>query len=510
MMLGGAIPVLRVAAKRWRLFVSLAAAAGSLWCVAGAYAGSKPVISGLSAVPATVVSGGTTTVTASVSDAASCTLSANKEVPGLPVTFSCESGSVSQEVVMPKSTGKKAAKYKLTLSATGVGGEAKGKLTVSVSVAIAIGVAAGERASCALFSSGHVKCWGLNEFGELGNGGKGKKHDTPVEVDGITNAVEVDTGGQSGCALLASGHVDCWGRNDSGQVGDGTFQNKSTPAEVQGISNATQVEVGGESACALLATEHVECWGANRFSQLGVGMTGEELASSDVPLEVRGVSDASYLSGKSVSVCAVLTDGHVDCWGNNSHGQLGDGNHEEGGEGAVPGQATPVVVEGVEDAVQVSMNGANGCVLLATGHAACWGANWAGQLGTGSKTGPETCGEFSCSTVPVEVQGVSTAAQVAIVQATTCVLLSGGRVECRGENSVGLLGIGKTEREEQDSLTPVEPLGIAGTTQLAGGWGHICALLAGGHIRCWGAGEYGEIGDGRYGEATKPAEVVGI
>lgn len=236
-------------------------------------------------------------------------------------------------------------------------------------------------------------------------------------------------------------------------------------------------------------------------------MTGEELASSDVPLEVQGVSDATYLSGRLGGVCAVLTDGHVECWGVNAEGRFGDGTYEVA---PFVGQATPVEVEGVEDAVQVDVGRENTCALLATGHAACWGANWAGQLGTGSKTGPETCRQFSCSTVPVELRGVSTAAQVATIEATTFVLSSAGGVKCLGNNSVGLLGIGKTEQQERCSLTFVEPLGIAGTTQLSAGNGHMCALIQGGHIRCWGAGQCGEIGDGKYGDATKPAQVVGI
>ncbi len=103
----------------------------------------KPLITGLAASPSSVASGGNTTVSASVSEATKCTLSANKAVPGLPVTFSCESGSVSREVAMPQNAGKKAASYKLTLEATGAGGNAKGKLTIEVGLAGATSISTG-------------------------------------------------------------------------------------------------------------------------------------------------------------------------------------------------------------------------------------------------------------------------------------------------------------------------------------------------------------------------------
>ena len=117
--------------QRVLIVTTLAVLAGCLG--APAYASAKPTITGLAASPSQVASGGTVTVSATVSEATECTLSANKAVAGLPASFSCESGSVSHEVVMPQNTKKgKAARYKLTLSAKGSGGKTKAVAAVLV------------------------------------------------------------------------------------------------------------------------------------------------------------------------------------------------------------------------------------------------------------------------------------------------------------------------------------------------------------------------------------------
>ena len=102
---------------------------------ASAAVASKPSITGLTAAPNPVASGGTVTVSASVTAATECTISANKTVAGLPVSFSCESGSVSQEVAMPENSGTKAVKYSLKLTAKGAGGVAKQNAKVTVNPA---------------------------------------------------------------------------------------------------------------------------------------------------------------------------------------------------------------------------------------------------------------------------------------------------------------------------------------------------------------------------------------
>ncbi|HTY95727.1 MAG TPA: hypothetical protein VMB91_01715 [Solirubrobacteraceae bacterium] len=504
---------------------------GLLLCgvlASSAYAkGSKPVITGPVASPSSVASGGSTTVSASVSGATTCKLSANKTVGGLPATFSCESGSVSYEVVMPQNAGKKAGKYILTLEATGAGGRAKAKLPVEVGTATAASITTDGTDTCAVLTTGHIKCWGGNTSGEVGDGKSspnvGKAQWVPAEVTGISEAKEVETGGTHACALLETGHVECWGGEANGSLGNGVaegpkvcaknrFPCSLTPVEVTGITSA--VQLGGQASCALLSSGHVECWGSNLSGALGNGISGSELAYSDVPVEVVGIADATQVS--QGSTCAMLSSGHVECWGSNYSGRLGHGI----GDAELAYSDVPVEALGISDGAQL----AGTCALLSSGHVDCWGENTRGLLGDGTDTGPEQCGtkgQVACSTAPVEVLGITEATQVAqqaelAGEGSACALLSSGHVECWGPNADGQLGDG--ERETGPSLTPVQVIGLEDATQISASRGTACALLASGHIKCWGEGRSGQLGVpertlesfGDFGRTGTPIEVAGI
>lgn len=210
----------------------------------------------------------------------------------------------------------KAIKYKLTLTATGAGGAAKAKATVSVTHGdAASSVSAGGSHTWALLSGDHVGCWGDNENGQLGSGSTKKKIQTSfVEVQGIDDASQIAGGEDHTCALLSSAHIECWGANGSGELGDGERgESRDSPMEVKDIADATRVSAGDELTCALLSSDHVDCWGSNQDGQ------------SDTPVEVQGIGTAAQISGGFDHSCAMLPGGHVECWGGNSLGQLGDG-----------------------------------------------------------------------------------------------------------------------------------------------------------------------------------------
>ncbi len=470
-----------------------------LLAATAAYAGSKPVVSGQMATPSLVASGGTTTVTASVSGATSCTLSSNKAVGGLPATFSCESGNVNREVTMPQNEGKKAVKYKLTLIAAGTGGSAKVKLTIDVGTPTAMSISADSSDTCALLTTRRVMCWGENNDGQVGSGKTTKPEGLPAQIPSIADANEVAVGGGHACALLATGHVECWGEERRGSLGNGISEGpkecaggedacSKVPVEVQGVSDA--VQLGGNASCVLLSNGHVECWGENLNGQLGNGMSRSELEYSTVPVEVVGISNATQLAAHSQ--CVLLPTGHVECWGYNEQGQLGD---EWVGHGnPMPSHSSDIPVEalGVTDAAQ--LNGS--CALLTTGHLDCWGSNEYGQVGDDTDTGPDHCGlhaEIPCSTVPVEVSDVTQAIQVAQGSFHACGLLSSGQVECWGSNEDGQLGNGEHGAGKL-SLAPVPVVEVTTAVQIEAGTAHACALLASGHIKCWGAGSSGQLG----------------
>ena len=91
----------------------------------------------------------------------------------------------------------------------------------------------------------------------------------PVSVRGISTAIAITAGEEHTCALLRSGSVQCWGRNDEGELGNGTIRSSSVPVRVRTISTATHVAAGIRFTCALLSDGAMRCWGDDRYGQLG-------------------------------------------------------------------------------------------------------------------------------------------------------------------------------------------------------------------------------------------------
>ena len=134
------------------------------------------------------------------------------------------------------------------------------------------------------------------------------------------------------------------------------------------------------------------------------------------------------MTAGNFQVCALLKDSHVDCWGMNAYGGLGNGGESS---------TKPTEVNGIDDATHVSTGDDHSCAELATGHVTCWGENSVGELGDGTDTGPESCGlegedKFPCSQVPVFVSGIATAVGVGLGEWHSCAVLEGGHVACWG------------------------------------------------------------------------------
>ncbi len=161
----------------------------------------------------------------------------------------------------------------------------------------------------------------------------------------------------------------------------------------------------------------------------------------------------------------------------------------------------------------VSAGGATTCGVTSSGGAKCWGANWAGQLGIGNSTGPETCTytpgfSLPCSRTPVGVFGLgSGVAAVAVGDYFACALTSGGAVKCWGGNNVGQLGNGTMI----GSSTPVGVSGLgSGVASVSAGDSYTCALIAGGGVKCWGYNFAGQLGDGTTNNRLTPVDVSGL
>ena len=180
-------------------------------------------------------------------------------------------------------------------------------------------LAAGDWHTCAVTTVGGVKCWGENLNGQLGDGTFGTNRPAPVNVIGLSSGVAAVAGGElHSCGLTNAGAVKCWGRNDVGQVGDGTVSSiRTAPADVVDLSSdVVAIAVGGRHTCAVTATGGAKCWGYNASGQLGDGTTMTRFT----PVDVLGLAgNAIAIAGGHSHTCGV-----VQCWGGNVRGTLGD------------------------------------------------------------------------------------------------------------------------------------------------------------------------------------------
>jgi len=150
----------------------------------------------------------------------------------------------------------------------------------------ATAITAGYNHTCALLSDGTVQCWGLNAVGQLGSqsvdGGRGSL--VPLTVQGLSNVTAMSAGGYHTCALLSGGSVRCWGSNQYGELGNGMAGTPGfPPVAVSGLNSATAIGAGEEHSCAILSSGAAECWGGDGSGQLGDGT----MISSSTPVAVR-------------------------------------------------------------------------------------------------------------------------------------------------------------------------------------------------------------------------------
>lgn len=237
-------------------------------------------------------------------------------------------------------------------------------------------VATGGAVSCAALADGAVACWGDNGNGQLGSGALGAPESTtPVTVAGISDATRVAVGDAHVCAVRATGTVACWGRGLEGQLGGGTSTSSTTPVDVLDISDAVDVVAGAKFTCALQGSGAVSCWGANDLLQLGNAST--TAAEASAPVAVDTASGVTSLAAGAGFACAVQGADAVLCWGDNASGQLGRG---------APGTAAAVgAVTGLDglSAHRVMTMSEAACMQSTSGVIQCWGDNTSGQLATG-------------------------------------------------------------------------------------------------------------------------------
>jgi cysteine-rich repeat protein len=333
--------------------------------------------------------------------------------------------------------------------------------------AAAVALTAGNSHTCALMADQSVRCWGANADGQLGLGNTNTVGDDEVP-DAAHAAVPlgamvtaVAAGGNDTCAILQDGSLRCWGLNDYGQLGLGntnTIGDDELPsaavAEVSLGDTAAAVAAGGEHTCAILGSvgglgsSTVRCWGRNNVGQLGLGNSAE-IGDNELPTAVAALA---FLNGPFDTIVAGVTrtflhqsnDNGVEVWGDNSDGGLGAGTTEDFtmlpatklGNLTFDGALVP----------EESAGAYHACVRTQNQLFRCWGVNDKGQLGLGTTA---TLGDVEAVNLAPPVDLGSDAAghgHYSTVMATgaahTCVLLETGKLLCWGENAGGQLGLG--------------------------------------------------------------------
>ena len=397
----------------------------------------------------------------------------------------------------------------------------------------AVAIATGEEHSCALHQNGKISCWGYNLWGRLGNGQSGaEESDTPVEVtgisnakdiaavagldhtcvllesgsiscwgyykrfgidqrstsieiveiDGISNAIDIAAGWFHSCALHETGTISCWGVNSSGALAFEYFD----PVEVEGITDAAAVAAGSGHSCALHENGTISCWGDNSSGQLGNGTGGELADESIVPVRVNGISDAVAISAGGIHSCALHENGTISCWGDNSSGQLGNGTGGEIGDGSL----VPVQVSFINDATAITTGFIHTCAARENGTVACWGSNLHAQLGTLRLPDSES--------LPGVVPGITDAVSITSGFTRSCALREIGTIKCWSTHAYG-----------DPVIDEVKAIAIGGLDDGLDEYTYYCAVRQNGKVYCWGNNYYGQLGNEAIWSAV-PVKVVGF
>jgi alpha-tubulin suppressor-like RCC1 family protein len=246
-------------------------------------------------------------------------------------------------------------------------------------------IAGGGYHSLALTSSGQVLAWGYNLYGQLGNGSN-TFSSTPVQVSlpSGTTVTAIAGGWNHSLALTSTGQVLAWGLNQYGQLGNGTVTDSNTPVQVSLPSGTTAVAIaaGEGHSVVVTSTGQVLAWGSNQYGQLG----NETTIDSSTPVAVSlpsGTTVTAIAAGDYHSL-ALTSSGQELAWGANFSGQLGNGSTTD--------SSTPVAVSlpSGTTVTAIAGGGYNSLALTSSGQVLAWGSNSDGQLGNGTVTDSST------------------------------------------------------------------------------------------------------------------------
>jgi alpha-tubulin suppressor-like RCC1 family protein len=360
-------------------------------------------------------------------------------------------------------------------------------------------ITAGGAHTCAILDNGSVSCWGRNNQGQLGDGTT-INQTIPTQTTSLgegRSAVAITVGDFHTCAILDDGSVACWGKNNFGQLGDGTNTDRDTPTQTSSLGTdrtAIAITAGYYHTCAILDDGSVSCWGQNLFGQLGDGTTND----GNTPTQTSSLGTdrtAIAITAGVVHTCAILDDGSVSCWGYNLRGQLGHGTTTSRN---IPTQTSSLGTD--RTAIAITAGYWHTCAILDDGSVSCWGRNNHGQLGDGTNNTRYT---------PTQTSSLGEGRTAVAITAGIdhiCAILDDGSVSCWGYNGQGQLGDGTTT--SRNTPTQTSSLGTDRIVfAITAGSYHTCAILDDGSVSCWGNNGQGQLGDGTTNDRFTPTAI---
>lgn len=366
-------------------------------------------------------------------------------------------------------------------------------------------LAVGELTVCALTNAGGTDCWGANgTYIEYGSA-QTPPTNVPAPIgNGVTLKAISSGGAQFMCGITVDGTGVCWGRGGVGQMGlgtDGSASNIAAPM-TNGIK-WKQISTGRLIACGIDEGGVAYCWGLNQRGEVG-GPTVRDTVRE--PAAINSTATFRKVSAGWLHACGISTSGDMYCWGSNTEGQLGGGTTD------TSAHPVPSLVPGGKKWIDVATSARTTCGLAADSTAWCWGYNPSGQVGDNSivsRSSP-TAVASTLKFAQIEMSSgfgnggpvVPASGNVAGAWGHTCALTAAGAAWCWGWNAYGQLGDGtKTDR-----LAPVAVQGSLAFGTLGLGGASSCGM-SGNVIRCWGANYYGQLGNGSYTDSPTPVIV---
>ena len=309
--------------------------------------------------------------------------------------------------------------------------------------------------SCALMSDSSVYCWGYNGHGQVGINNTALTYiTTPQKISPLSNisaiyAIEnqsssvpsTSNSSSAFCALNSSGSLYCWGANSSAMVGDGTTQDRAYPVLITMPGNKavnTVYALQTASACALLSDNSLACWGGNYYGAVGNGSTSAQLSPTAIAMPgglgvqslfVSNITPTSYMP----SICALLKNSTLACWGNNANGQLGISSITSS-----ISNPTLVSTNNNQSVSSITLSDTSSCLITTSNQVQCAGQNTVGQLGQGYIS------NGSASFLPVSLGSSVQVSEVKMYKFAACALSKTNTVACWGSNQFYQLGINNT------------------------------------------------------------------